>query len=153
MAQGKGPAGPGAPQGPRGGPSGPRGGPTRAQGRAHQGPGPDARAKRALDSSVCIYTYISLYIYTYISLHIYMYLCTCISLHIYMYIYICIHTYIHIYMCVYMYLHVYIYTHIFYTCCFARYDTTQYDTIRGRGAAPAGARNRRLEEEIVPAPM
>ena len=46
------PGGPRAPPGPRGGP---RGGPRvqgRAQGRAHQGPGPDARAKRALDSSL-----------------------------------------------------------------------------------------------------
>ena len=51
--------------GPRGGPDlrrapgGLRGGPRaqgRAQGRAHHGPGPDVRAKRALDSSIYVHT-------------------------------------------------------------------------------------------------
>ena len=64
-AQGKVPAGPRAPsghlQGPREGPPGPRGGPTRAQGWAHQGPGPGARAKRAPDSSIYMYIYIFIY--------------------------------------------------------------------------------------------
>ena len=57
--QGPIPAGPhqGPGEGPAGPRAGPRGGP-RAQGRAPQGPGPDVRAKRALDSSIYIYIYI-----------------------------------------------------------------------------------------------
>ena len=51
------PTGPSPRRAPAGPSGGPRGGP-RAQGRAHQGPGPDARAKRALDSSIYIYIYI-----------------------------------------------------------------------------------------------
>ena len=59
------PPGPRAPQGPI--PAGPHQGPgegpgpraqgpgPRAQGRAPQGPGPDARAKRALDFIICVY--------------------------------------------------------------------------------------------------
>ena len=64
----------GAPRGPdlrrapgwhRGGPRGGRRAQGRAQGRATQGPGPDACAKRALDSSVYIFTCTHLYMCIY----------------------------------------------------------------------------------------
>ena len=87
------PAG-GAPPGPRRRPHrGPGKCTTRAQGSAppgpmgghDQGPAPNARAKRKLDSSIHIYIYI--YIYTHINTYIYIY--THVYIYIYIYIYKC----------------------------------------------------------------